>query len=303
MVSSLLPGRPIPRPLEPTTPHRVTHIMRLPRRVSTPAIRLTAPAVALLFVLAAGAGRAAADPHDMHDHAGMSMSEDEMMQFSRKWDAEHPGYRATQTTVAADTFTARNFRFDTDGIGTTQVDTAYIFVGESIFWKLTLGIHTVTSGTGSLDPNVGALFDVPLDSVHPTFSYTYTSPGTFPFFCRSHELSNMIGFVVVQDVAGVVPVPGSGAGLGFTAAPAPNPTHGGVTFRFALREPGRARAEVYDAAGRRGAQVLDRDLAAGGFAASWDGRNQSGARVAPGVYYLQLRLPGYAESRRVVIER
>ena len=76
-----------------------------------------------------------------------------------------------------------------------------------------------------------------------------------------------------------------------------------MSFQFALREVGQARAEVFDARGRLVACVLDRQLGTGSFAASWNGRNAAGALASPGIYYLRLRLPGFTDSRRIVIAR
>ena len=94
-----------------------------------------------------------------------------------------------------------------------------------------------------------------------------------------------------------------GAALGFTAGPSPRPTRAGVSFGFALRTPGRVRAEVFDAPGRRVATVLDRDYAAGAHTGAWDGRTARGARADAGVYFLRLRLPDYDRSRAIVIAR
>jgi len=38
-----------------------------------------------------------------------------------------------------------------------------------------------------------------------------------------------------------------------------------------------------------------------GYVASWNGWALDGARVAAGVYYLRLNLPGFAGARRVVV--
>jgi plastocyanin len=85
---------------------------------------------------------------------------------------------------------------------TFSPDTLYIGVGDTVIWSWASGPHTVTNGTGAIDPNVGNLFDAPLDSGNPTFQYTFTSPGTVPYFCRIHEGSGMKGVVFV-----LAPVP------------------------------------------------------------------------------------------------
>ncbi|HYV66272.1 MAG TPA: FlgD immunoglobulin-like domain containing protein, partial [Myxococcales bacterium] len=158
-----------------------------------------------------------------------------------------------------------------------------------------------TNGSGATDPAAGTLFDQPSDSAHPQFTFVFNSIGTFRFFCRPHELSNMKGVVIVTATSAV-----GGPfreGPGFTSSPAPNPARRGVTFDFALQQAGRARAEVFDAAGRRVAVVLDRDLGAGPHVGTWDGRTETGGHASPGLYYLRLTLPGYSGSRPVAITR
>ena len=58
---------------------------------------------------------------------------------------------------------------------------------------------------------------------------------------------------------------------------------------------------MYDARGRLVAELLDQRLEPGNYGALWDGRDRSGNRVAPGVYFLNLTLPDYRDSRRVVL--
>ena len=235
-----------------------------------------------------------------HDHA--SMSEEAMQKQLDDWFARHPIVLGPQSTaVVRDTFIVTGFRFDTDGNAATQVDTAKISVGEAVLWRWLDGSHSITNGTGSGDPQAGALFNANSNSLSPTFQFTFNSAGTFPFFCVPHEGFNMRGVVRVSGVADVTP--GGASALGFTAGPTPNPTSSGVGFRFALREPGMARAEVYGANGRRVAVILDRSLEAGPHSASWDGRLQGGGAAPAGVYYLRLRLPGFSGTRAFSITR
>jgi plastocyanin len=245
---------------------------------------------------------------DLHAHHGASaavMSDAEMERWVHDFYAKHPIVRPTGVTgTPVVTFLGFGTKFDLDGdqVG-TPTDTAHIMVGETVGWQRIVGTHTVTSGEGSADPNVAALFDAPLEAANPTFAFTYQSPGTFPFFCRVHEFFAMNGVVIVEAPVGVTPLPGNANALGFTNGPSPNPTLGTMSFRFALREAGRAAAQVFDTNGRRIADVIDRDLPAGSYGAAWDGRDRAGRHVTPGVYFLRLTLPGYHEARRVVISQ
>ena len=70
--------------------------------------------------------------------------------------------------------------------------------GDTVEWVWNSLAHTVTSGTGSGDQDVGVLFDEILDSLNPTVSFTFNTAGDYPYFCRPHELQNMNGIVRVQ---------------------------------------------------------------------------------------------------------
>jgi plastocyanin len=236
-----------------------------------------------------------------HAHAHANMTEAAMKRWAETfWATHRPVGENAAHQVATATFTVQNFRFDLDNNATTAIDTAKIFVGETVMWQWIEGSHTITNGNDSGDPNVGTLFDQPSDQAHPTFSHTFNTVGTVPFFCRPHE-GSMAGVVVVRSQVGVEPT--SPVSIGFTADPSPNPSHRGVRFTFALREGGHVRAEVFDAGGRRIARVLDQDFPAGPHDGSWNGLRSDGAAAGAGIYYLRLRLPGYSGSRAIAITR
>jgi plastocyanin len=73
-----------------------------------------------------------------------------------------------------------------------------INVGETVRWIWQAGTHTVTSGETSSDPDSGVLFDAPLSTGNQSFEFTFTEAGTFPYFCRPHEVLNMKGIIEVQ---------------------------------------------------------------------------------------------------------
>jgi len=206
-----------------------------------------------------------------------------------------------QVTAPADTFVATGLEFNADHNLATQVDTVHITPGQAVMFKWHDGFHTTTNGTGSTDPNSGLLWNQSLDSAPNDTVYTQMFPnaGTFPFYCVFHEASNMKGVIIVGAVTAVGP---AAPGIGFVANPAPNPSRSGVAFRFSLPHAGAARAEVLDAQGRYVATLVDERLAAGSYAASWDGTNH-GARASAGVYYVRLALPGFEGAKRVSIVR
>ena len=72
-----------------------------------------------------------------------------------------------------------------------------INTGDTVEWVWTGGFHTVTNGTGAADPNAGTMFDATLSGGN--FSYTFTTAGDVPYFCRPHETFGMTGIIRVSD--------------------------------------------------------------------------------------------------------
>jgi plastocyanin len=87
------------------------------------------------------------------------------------------------------------FSFDPDDLT--------IEAGDTVEWMWSGGGHTVTNGVHPDSAGAGDLFDEPLTVIHPTFSFTFTTVGDVPYFCRPHFLGGMIGIVRVQPAVGV----------------------------------------------------------------------------------------------------
>ena len=86
-----------------------------------------------------------------------------------------------------------------------------VTVGTKVVWTNDdTTLHTVTSGTGSNDTNMGKEFDSGLSGSNvlkakgDTFSHTFDKAGNYTYFCQVHP--TMIGSVVVTSAAaGVAP--------------------------------------------------------------------------------------------------
>jgi flagellar hook assembly protein FlgD len=65
--------------------------------------------------------------------------------------------------------------------------------------------------------------------------------------------------------------------------------------------PGHVSLDVFDAAGRHIRTLVDGTLAASQHTVIWDGRNDTGAVAAAGVYLYQLEANGRSETRRMVM--
>ncbi len=99
---------------------------------------------------------------------------------------------------------------------------------------------------------------------------------------------------------GVVGVPGEVAASGLSLSAAPNPCSGVVRLAFTLPRTGPVRLGLFDLAGREVRALARGERAAGEHALAWDGRDDRGAPVGPGVYFLRLDASGTVLTRRLV---
>jgi hypothetical protein len=83
----------------------------------------------------------------------------------------------------------------------------------------------------------------------------------------------------------------------------PNPFNPVTTIKFDIRDKGHVTIRIYDVAGRLVRTVLDENLKSGPYTATWDGRNESGAKVASGVYFYKLDTKGFVKTRKMVLLR
>ena len=93
-----------------------------------------------------------------------------------------------------------------------------------------------------------------------------------------------------------------GRGFAF-AVPRPNPSSGAGATSFALTVPasgGTLRLELYSVSGRRVRTLVDAPAVAGPVSVTWDGADDEGRIVAPGVYLARATLAGTTLDRKVV---
>jgi len=82
----------------------------------------------------------------------------------------------------------------------------------------------------------------------------------------------------------------------------PNPFNREVTIEFDLVEAGDARLSVYDLAGRRVADLLDRHLQSGSNEAVWDGNDSDGQPLPSGIYWVRLEgVQGYRPLKLLLL--
>ena len=93
-----------------------------------------------------------------------------------------------------------------------------------------------------------------------------------------------------------------GAVRGITAIE-PNPSRGGAAVAFELTREGPAQLRIVDVAGREIRSLQRAVLPAGLYRALWDGREESGAESAAGIYFAVLEAEGAVSMRKVVLLR
>jgi len=138
-----------------------------------------------------------------------------------------------------------------------------------------------------------------------------TQSGDFPFTPGAYDTSfngsgNEDGFLCLFDslfLSDAVSVGGGGAApVRIRLGPnRPNPFNPVTTIRFLLPRRADAELSVYDAAGRRVRALVRGGRDAGEHLAVWDGRDDAGRPVGPGVYFCRLRAGGEERRRKMVL--
>jgi murein DD-endopeptidase MepM/ murein hydrolase activator NlpD len=133
------------------------------------------------------------------------------------------------------------------------------------------------------------------------WAWSYTPPSDAPgvwTFEVSYLAQTLVHRFIVSAPTGVIADGEEGTELGPIR---PHPVRASANLEFSLARSGVARLIVRDAQGRRVATLADGWRPAGTHVARWAGRDDSGRRAAPGVYFAQLRSGGELRTRRLVV--
>jgi hypothetical protein len=132
--------------------------------------------------------------------------------------------------------------------------------------------------------------------------------GTLTFHTRDQQdLDGAVGLAdVVYDLSATVSnavatptLAGGPTETGFTGV-FPNPFRPSTELRFALREAGRADLRIYSVTDRMVRTLQDGSQAAGFHTSTWDGRDDAGGELAPGIYFARLVTAERTETRKLV---
>lgn len=81
----------------------------------------------------------------------------------------------------------------------------------------------------------------------------------------------------------------------------PNPFNPSTEIRFAVAQDGPATLQIFDLNGRLVRTLVDDHLTAGPQVRVWDGRDDTGRRMASGAYYVRLEAGGEVAARKVML--
>jgi hypothetical protein len=82
---------------------------------------------------------------------------------------------------------------------------------------------------------------------------------------------------------------------------APNPFNPSTVLRFSLAQAGPVNLTIYDVRGQRVATLQNGPLPAGEHTIRWEGRDESGATVASGVYFVALQNAGNVQRLKLLL--
>ena len=90
---------------------------------------------------------------------------------------------------------------------------------------------------------------------------------------------------------------------GIQLTPTPNPTYGQTEFRFSLPADSNADLTLYDLRGYEVRKLHSGWTSSESTVMVWDGTDDSGMRVAQGVYLVRLSYPGHEVTQRITVLR
>ena len=177
-------------------------------------------------------------------------------------------------------------------------DTLTIFVGDTIAWiNIDNTVHAVDSGTPQNPTNLFNSGDIqPLGG---TFSYTFTSGGTYPYY--SHILPNTTGVIIVQTEVITHVSEGEPAAIpAVLYQNVPNPFNNETMLSFDLDRPGDVTLSIYTVTGQKVWEQVLRSLSPGHHSIKWNARDASGLTLSGGIYLYTLEYEGTMAVRRML---
>jgi hypothetical protein len=132
-----------------------------------------------------------------------------------------------------------------------------------------------------------------------------------PSAVSGEPLADIVWLVLNEGASDAVDRTGEGA-MGdekklpasfYLAPPKPNPFGTGTRISYGLPAASEVGLAVFDAAGRRVRTLVGGRQSAGRYSVLWNGCDDSGRRMANGVYFVRLKTPAQRFQRKVALAR
>jgi hypothetical protein len=82
----------------------------------------------------------------------------------------------------------------------------------------------------------------------------------------------------------------------------PNPFGESTTIRYTLGRETAVRLSIYDVSGRAVKTLVDsKTLGPGAHQTSWNGTNDTGMKISPGIYFYRLETGSFTATRRMAV--
>lgn len=81
----------------------------------------------------------------------------------------------------------------------------------------------------------------------------------------------------------------------------PNPFNPVTKIKFAIKEQGNVKLEIYDIRGRKVKDLVNGTLDAGSHSETWQGDNNAGNLVGSGIYFYKLRVGRYTSTKKMLL--
>ncbi|HWR81715.1 MAG TPA: T9SS type A sorting domain-containing protein, partial [Candidatus Deferrimicrobium sp.] len=81
----------------------------------------------------------------------------------------------------------------------------------------------------------------------------------------------------------------------------PNPFNPSTEISFDVPAASHVTLSVYNVLGQSVTTLVDREMAAGRYSASWDGTSDSGVKTASGIYFYKLIAGDFTETKKMVM--
>jgi len=170
-------------------------------------------------------------------------------------------------------------------------------LARSTRWRLVLGSNLLAEGDTVVAPLDSVTITRWREALVPAGSYDLRLVGDSLGVAHETNESNNASMRTLQVVEGQVAVAPVTGTLALSEA-MPNPSRGKATFMLHLPQPARVEFSIYDLQGRRVWQASPRELSAGRWPLTWEGRSGR-----TGLYLAHIRVNDTTWVRRFALLR